>query len=102
MEKADEHLEKEEKEKAIGGKPVFEEIEKQFAGRMKEIDVRHLEMPLPMVTILEEIEGLKEGDALYVHHKKLPQYLLPELEERNFKWASQDIDESNIKLIIFK
>jgi uncharacterized protein (DUF2249 family) len=102
MEKADEHPEKNKKTEAESDKPVFKEIEKRFAGKMKEIDVRHLEMPLPMVTILEEIEGLKEGDALYVHHKKLPQYLLPELEERNFKWASQDIDESNIKLIIFK
>jgi uncharacterized protein (DUF2249 family) len=102
LEKAGEHKDEAEKSAPDSDKPVFEEIEKRFAGRMKEIDVRHLEMPLPMVTILEEVEGLKEGEALFVHHKKLPQYLLPELEERNFKWASQDIDESNIKLIIFK
>ncbi|RLD84945.1 MAG: hypothetical protein DRJ02_11250 [Bacteroidetes bacterium] len=102
MEKADEHPEAAGKTETESDQPVFEEIETRFTGKMKEIDVRHLEMPLPMVTILEEIEGLKEGEALYVHHKKLPQYLLPELEERNFKWASQDIDESNIKLIIFK
>ena len=102
MEKADEHLDKKKKTETESDQLVFEEIEEQFAGKMREIDVRPLEMPMPMVTVLEEIEGLREGEALFVHHKKLPQYLLPELEERNFRWASQDIDESNIKLIIFK
>ena len=102
LEKSGEQLNQKKKEEARDEKPVFEKIEKQFAGKMKEIDVRHLEMPMPMVTILQEVEGLKDGEALYVHHKKLPQYLLPELEERNFKWVSQDLDESNIKLIIFK
>jgi hypothetical protein len=38
-----------------------------------------------MVTILNELEALPQGHALYVHHKKMPQYLLPELEERRFK-----------------
>jgi len=39
---------------------------------------------------------------LYVHHKKLPQYLIPEMEDRGYKWVSDEIDDSNIKLIIFK
>lgn len=80
----------------------FEDIELKYKGKMTEVDVRHLEMPLPMVTILEEIENIAEGNALYVHHKKLPQYLIPELEERKYSWVSKEIDESNIKLIIFK
>mgnify|MGYP002640430767 CR=1 FL=1 len=80
----------------------FEDIELKYQGKMTEVDVRHLEMPLPMVTILEEIENVAEGNALYVHHKKLPQYLIPELEERKFCWVSKEIDDSNLKLIIFK
>ena len=80
----------------------FEQAEKKFAGKMTEVDVRDLEMPLPMVTILEEIEKVIEGHALYVHHKKLPQYLIPELEDRGYKWVSNEIDDANIKLIIFK
>jgi len=80
----------------------FKQAEQKFAGKMKEVDVRDLEMPMPMVTILEEIEGVAEGHALYVHHKKLPQYLIPEMEDRGYKWVSDEIDESNIKLIIFK
>ncbi len=80
----------------------FEQMEKRFEGKMTEIDVRDLEMPMPMVTILEAIEKIEPGHALYVHHKKLPQYLIPEMEDRGYKWVSNEIDDSNIKLIIFK
>jgi uncharacterized protein (DUF2249 family) len=80
----------------------FEQMEKRFEGKMTEVDVRDLEMPLPMVTILNEIEKIEPGHALYVHHKKLPQYLIPEMEDRGYKWVSDEIDDSNIKLIIFK
>ena len=59
-------------------------------------------MPLPMVTILKELEELKENEALYVHHKKVPQYLLPELVERNFKTWIADVGENNVKLLIHK
>lgn len=67
-----------------------------------EIDVRDLEMPLPMITILGELEKLDENGALYVHHKKVPQYLLPELAERNFKTWIAEVDEFNVKLLIHK
>jgi hypothetical protein len=55
-----------------------------------------------MVTILKELEDLKENDALYVHHKKVPQYLLPELAERNFTTWITEVDENNVKLLIHK
>ena len=80
----------------------FDDLETKFSGKLKEVDVRDLEMPMPMVTILEEIEKLSIDEALYVHHKRLPQYLLPELEDRNFKLAKKEIDDSNLKLIIYK
>ena len=51
---------------------------------------------------LEELEELKENGALYVHHKKVPQYLLPELAERNFKTWIAEVDENNVKLLIHK
>ena len=79
------------------------ELEKkrmEFAESSKEIDVRDLEMPLPMVTILNEIEELRKDQALYIHHKKVPQYLLPELEDRNvYTWITE-IDDGNVKLLI--
>ncbi len=80
----------------------FDTIESKFDGKLKEIDVRNLEMPMPMVTVLEELEKLSDGEALYVHHKRLPQYLLPELENRHFKLVQKPIDENNLKLIIYK
>ena len=80
----------------------FEDLEARFKGKLNEIDVRDLEMPMPMVTILEEIEKLTDGEALYVHHKRLPQYLIPELENRDFKLAEKEVDENNLKLIIYK
>ncbi|NOY48972.1 MAG: DUF2249 domain-containing protein [Chlorobi bacterium] len=80
----------------------FGQTEGEFAGKMTEVDVRDMEMPMPMVTILEEIEKLPNGHALYVHHKKLPQYLIPELEDRGYSWVSKEVDDANVKLIIFK
>ena len=81
---------------------TYEDLERKYDGRLTEIDVRDLEMPMPMVTILEAIETLEEGHALYVHHKRLPQYLLPELKEREFDYKAQEVDEDNMKLIIFR
>src|SRR5690606_17884310 len=82
-----------------------EELNQQielWKNNFKEIDVRDLEMPLPMVTILDEVADLKENEALFVHHKKVPQYLLPELEERNCHTLIAEIEEGNVKLFIHK
>ncbi len=80
----------------------YEDLERKYDGKLVEIDVRDLEMPMPMVSILEAIETLEEGQALYVHHKRLPQYLLPELKEREFDYKAQEVDEDNMKLIIYR
>lgn len=80
----------------------LEQHKESYRGRCREIDVRDLEMPLPLVTILNELEGLPENHALFVHHKKTPQYLLPELEERGFKTWIADIEEGNVKLLIHR
>ena len=80
----------------------FSEAQEFYSNKLHEVYVRHLEMPLPMVTILEEVEKVDAGSALFVHHKKLPQYLIPELENRGFAFVSNEIDDQNIKLIIYK
>ena len=80
----------------------FDEKYKEFIGKLKVIDVRHLEMPEPMTTILEELELLPEGNALLVEHKKVPQFLLPELKARNFTILYNKKSENHIQLLIFK
>lgn len=68
----------------------------------QEIDVRHLEMPGPMQRILEVLETLKDDQLLYVHHKRIPIYLLEELESRDFVIHIWTVDENEVKLMIEK
>ena len=80
----------------------FERIQQQYEGKMKEIDVRHLEMPLPMQTILEHIEQLPDDRALFVHHKRIPQFLLPELKKRNYSYVAKQLNPDYTYLIVYK
>ncbi|MEN8119134.1 MAG: DUF2249 domain-containing protein [Bacteroidota bacterium] len=73
-----------------------------FKEKFKEIDVRDLEMPQPMVTILEELINLPDDYCLYVHHKKIPQFLLPQLDERGYVYLSKEVNLDNTKMVIFK
>lgn len=77
-------------------------LKENFGQACHEIDVRDLEMPLPMVTILNELERMEANGALYVHHKKVPQFLIPELEDRKFKFHIALVDEGNVKLLIHR
>jgi len=75
---------------------------KSFGANIKEIDVRHLEMPLPMAMILNELPTLPEDYILLVNHKKVPKFLFPELSERGYQWRIQIISVDFVKLYIFK
>ncbi|MGV9011330.1 MAG: DUF2249 domain-containing protein [Flavobacteriales bacterium] len=88
--------------KVNGNSDDFDAWVKKYEGRTTTIDVRHLEMPLPMLTILDELDKLPAGQALYVDHKRIPVFLLPELEERKFEYRAKEISEGNVKLFIFK
>lgn len=79
-----------------------EQLLEKYKSKIKEISVKHLEMPLPMVTILSELSSLPADHLLYVHHKKTPQFLFPELVERKFNWHIEEESENNVKLFIFK
>lgn len=80
----------------------WEQVKERFAGKMEEIDVRELEMPLPMTTILESLDTLPEGYALFVHHKRLPVFLLPELDQRHFDYRSNALSDNQVQLLIFR
>ena len=49
----------------------WDEVIKRYDGKLKTIDVRTMEMPLPMHTILESLNTLPEDQALFVFHQWL-------------------------------
>ena len=59
-------------------------------------------MPLPMHTILEALETLPADKALFVYHKRIPVFLLPELEERKFSYRIKEISNAEVHLVIYK
>lgn len=77
-------------------------ILRNYEGNLVEIDVRHLEMPMPMMTILENLEVLPEEKALYVWHKRIPVFLLTELKERAFDYRIREVRDGEVYLLIFK
>ena len=73
-----------------------------YKNKLVSIDVREMEMPLPMMTILEELELLPPEKALFVYHKRIPVFLLPELKDRNFEYRINEISDGDVHLLIFK
>lgn len=80
----------------------WDEIMDKFKGNLITVDVRHLEMPLPMHTILTELDKLPSKKALHVYHKRIPIFLLPELSEKKFEYRINNISDGNVQLLIYK
>lgn len=89
-------------EEAVPASGDWETLLEQYKNNLVEIDVRHLEMPMPMMTILENLEALPPGQALYVHHKRIPVFLLTELKEREFDYRIREVQDGEVYLLIFK
>ncbi|WP_407430752.1 DUF2249 domain-containing protein [Arcticibacter sp.] len=83
-------------------KADFESLSSQYAGHLRTIDVRDLEMPQPMILILENLQQMQDHEALFVYHKKLPVYLLPHLQERGYEHSTQSTEDGRMNLIIYK
>jgi uncharacterized protein (DUF2249 family) len=69
---------------------------------IKYLDVRKLEMPKPMLAILEQTTDLNSKSALFVYHKKIPVYLLPELERQGLGYAFKTIGPGDVNMLIYK
>lgn len=80
----------------------WDEILLKFGKKIQSIDVRMLEMPLPMITILESLDKISVDTALYVYHKRIPVFLLPELKERKLDFRIKEIKAGEVHLLIFK
>lgn len=87
------------------GKSAPEDWEKtlnRFQDQLETIDVRELPMPQPMHRILEALETLPSHKALLVHHKRIPVFLLPELEERKLSYRIKEISTDRVELLIYR
>ena len=73
----------------------------RFKDRIETLDVRSLEMPLPMLTILDSLDKIQADTALYVYHKRIPVFLLPELVQRKFEYRIKEISDTEVHLLIF-
>lgn len=80
----------------------WEALLQQYTGKLETIDVRHLEMPGPMMAILDALERLPAEKALYVQHKRIPVFLLTELKDRNFDYRIKEVADGEVYLLIFK
>jgi uncharacterized protein (DUF2249 family) len=80
----------------------WDEVVLRFEDHIQTIDVRVLEMPQPMLMIINALENLPSETALFVHHKRIPVFLLPELAERNFDYRIREISDGEVNLLIFK
>lgn len=80
----------------------WDEVLNRFKNQLENIDVRALEMPLPMHTIMEALLTLPKEKALFVYHKRIPVFLLPELEEQQFSFRIQEISDAEVHLLIYK
>lgn len=74
----------------------------KFEDKIQTIDVRAMEMPLPMITILETLDKLPPEKALFVYHKRIPVFLLPELTEKKFDYRIKEISDGEVQMLIFK
>ena len=79
----------------------FEKKLESYGGRITKIDVRALPMPQPMVRILEALTMLDDNGVLFVHHKKVPLFLLPELKEQNYDHVLRHVADE-VELLIYK
>ncbi len=77
-----------------GGERTWEE------GGVLHADVRGLEPPVPMLTILRLVKGKLAGDQLIVHHEREPMYLIPELAELGWQVEQVPGDEGEVRLRI--
>lgn len=80
----------------------WDKVMQSFGDKLQKIDVRHLEMPQPMLSILAALDELPKGIALYVYHKRIPVFLLPELVQRGFDYRIKEIKDGEVHLLIFE
>lgn len=78
----------------------FELLKSSINKKIIKMDVRSLEMPLPMITIMKAIENLTANEFLLIDHFKIPQILFNEIAARNLSISITKIEDSHIQILI--
>lgn len=73
-----------------------------FFERLQLLDVSKLEMPGPMMQILDALEKLPAGHALLVEHRKIPLLLFAELHENGFLCDVCEFSKGNVQLLFYR
>jgi len=66
------------------------------------LDVRGIEPPWPMVRILEALERLAPGGRLEVLHDRRPLFLYPQLDERGFRYTTDEDEGGRVRIAIWR
>lgn len=69
-------------------------------GEVVVLDVRGLEPPEPMVRTLAALEQLPEGGTLVQINVRVPQFLLPRLDELGYRYEVREQSEELVRLFI--
>lgn len=64
------------------------------------VDVRDLEPPEPMMRTLEALSRLERGRTLVQINARVPQFLLPKLEERGFSYEIREQSQELVRIFI--
>jgi uncharacterized protein (DUF2249 family) len=70
--------------------------------RTVRLDVRGAEPPWPMVRVLEAMERLDPGDRLEVFHDRRPLFLYPQIDDRGFRHATDELEPGLIRIVIWR
>lgn len=82
---------------------LFNKVFSRFpANKIKYIDVRELKMPQPMVQILAQLEKLNVDELLYIYHKKVPVYLLSELNRKGLMFLLNRKSGYELDMLIYR
>lgn len=63
------------------------------------LDVRTLGPPEPLKNTLESLTDLPDETVLVQRNDRVPQFLLPKLDERGYEYESVELDEEVVTVI---
>ena len=64
------------------------------------LDVRGMEPPEPMVHTLAALESLPQGKTLLQINERIPQFLLPKLDEMGFAYEVREQNDALVRVFI--